>query len=95
MGSTQVAAIIFAMISLTFGGKEMVSEPVYNVPYQQPVEIHMFLENAEALPQDTKVLREVVIKQAPPMTIDPPKRNLATPALLITLALLVFGGNGT
>lgn len=92
MGATQVAAIIYAIICLTFGGKLMAPEPVYNVPPPPASEIHITLEGNDVTKE---VVRKIVIKQDPlPVRVEPAKPSLVGPALLVTIAVLVFGNGG-
>lgn len=96
MGANQIAAIVFAIMSFTFAGKQLATEPQYNLPQQQPTEVRVIMEDGTVLSQaENKVVKEIVVSQSPVYMPEPPKPSLVGPALLITLALLVFGsGNG-
>ena len=94
MGATQVAAIIYAIICLTYGGKLMAPEPVLNVPPPPTPEIHITL-GSEVDGVQKETVREIVIRQDPlPVRAEPAKPSLVGPALLMTIAVLVFGNGG-
>jgi len=97
MEGLQIAAIIFTMISLTFGGSALTaSEPVITTPPVQPVEVTINEFSVPTASIQQPFVKTYVIKTEPAPNVEPPKPkpNLAVPALLLTIAVLVFGNDG-
>lgn len=95
MDPTQIAAIIYAVICLTYGGKIMAPEPQLNMPPPVTSEIHVVLESGAVVKGEKvqrEIVREIVIKQDPAPEPAKPKPSLVGPAFLTVLAILVFGG---
>ena len=95
MNPSQIAAIIYAVICLTYGGKIMTPEPQLNMPPPKMSEIHITLESGTAVEGVQKeTVREIVIKQDPAPEPEKPKPSLVGPAFLTVIAILVFGNGG-
>lgn len=98
--TTLVAALLFALVSVTFGGGDLRKDDVQVVPPQQsPVIIYQLpaqtSEDGTTLEAPKLVVVQPPAPAAPAPNAKPEKFGLTTGALLMGLAIMVFGNGGS
>jgi len=98
--TTLVAALLFALVSVTFGGGDLrKDETVVLPPQQSPVVIYQLPAQTSEDGTTLEAPKLVVVPPpapavAPPTNAKPEKFGLTTGALLMGLAIMVFGNGG-